>query len=279
MAISKSALQARINSLSKQTGVHPNILLKSFFFDAFLKRLASSAYRDNFIFKGGFLLSARLGINQRSTMDIDFLVQKIRLSEEHVIEIIEQICAIDVGDGVLFEYQGIKEIRQDDVYGGYNITLLGRFENIRETISLDIATGDPITPNPVKYEYQCMFERSSLTFKAYNFETIVAEKLQTVLFRGIANSRSKDFYDLFIVHQTQKETIDYRSLKEAFANTCRHRQTVYDQSQAIGILNSIRQDSLMVTRWNAYAKRNQFAKDVEFSQTLDSIEEFLKAIF
>lgn len=199
--ISKNALQAKINNLSSKIGVHQNILLKSFFFDEFLKRLETSPYKDNFVFKGGFLLSTSLGIDLRSTMDIDFLLRKLDLSRENIVNIIKEVASINIDDGIIFEFQSINEIREEDEYGRYNVTLLGRFENIKETVNIDIATGDPITPNAINYEYKCLLDNDVLKFKAYNYETIIAEKMQTILFRGIANSRSKDFYDLYIIHK------------------------------------------------------------------------------
>lgn len=212
MKINKNSLQARINNLSSKTGVHPNILLKTFFFDAFLKRLSVSKYCNNFVFKGGFLLSTSLGIDLRSTMDIDFLIEKINLEKSNIINIFIEIAQIDVKDNVSFEYLNIEDIRKDDQYGGYNITFLGKLENINEQVSIDIATGDPITPSEIDYHYKCSFDEEILYFKAYNYETILAEKLQTILIRGIVNSRCKDFYDVFIIHKLRWNNINLNNL-------------------------------------------------------------------
>ena len=272
MLINKNSLQARINNLSTKTGVHPNILLKSFFFDAFLKRLAASKYADKFVFKGGFFLSTSLGINLRSTMDIDFLLRKMNLTMENIVNVLKEVSLIDIGDNVTFEYQNINEIRQDDEYGGYNIVLLGKLENIKETIIIDVATGDPITPSAMDYRYKCLFDEEILSFKAYNFETILAEKLQTILFRGIANSRSKDFYDIFIIYKLRWNDIDTKVLKEAFVNTCNYRGTVFAKDEALRIVDRIKNDSQMESRWKTYSKRNQFAKNIEFKDTLNPLE-------
>lgn len=278
MLINKNSLQARINNLSTKTGVHPNILLKSFFFDAFLKRLAASKYADKFVFKGGFFLSTSLGINLRSTMDIDFLLRKMNLTMENIVNVLKEVSLIDIGDNVTFEYQNINEIRQDDEYGGYNIVLLGKLENIKETISIDVATGDPITPSPMDYRYKCLFDDEILSFKAYNFETILAEKLQTILFRGIANSRSKDFYDIFIIYKLRWNDIDTKVLKEAFVNTCNYRGTVFAKDEALRIVDRIKNDSQMESRWKTYSKRNQFAKNIEFKDTLNPLETIIKEL-
>lgn len=278
MPINKNSLQARINNLSTKTGVHPNILLKSFFFDAFLKRLAASKYADKFVFKGGFFLSTSLGINLRSTMDIDFLLRKMNLTMENLMDVLKEVSSIDIGDNVTFEYQNINEIRQDDEYGGYNIVLLGKLENIKETISIDVATGDPITPSAMDYRYKCLFDEEILSFKAYNFETILAEKLQTILFRGIANSRSKDFYDIFIIYKLRWNDIDINVLKEAFVNTCNYRGTVFAKDEALRIVDRIKNDSQMESRWKTYSKRNQFAKNIEFKDTLNPLETIIEEL-
>lgn len=269
MAINKNALQAKINSLSSKTGIHQNILLKSFFFDAFLKRLAASSYSDDFVFKGGFLLSTSLGIDLRSTMDIDFLLRKLNLDKEHIINVVEEVASIDVDDDIVFKFQSIDEIRHEDNYGGYNIILLGRLENIKETISIDVATGDPITPMAVNYEYKCLFDNEILRFKAYNFETILAEKLQTILFRGIANSRSKDFYDLYIIHKLRWNVVNTNNLKKAFENTCNYRGTVFTKEVSTKILDDILNDSTMEIRWRIYRKRNKYAAEIEFKEAVD----------
>ena len=279
MPINKNALQAKINQLSSQTGVHQNILLKSFFFDAFLKRLASSTYSENFVFKGGFLLSTSLGINLRSTMDIDFLLRKLNLDRESIIKIIKDVVSIDIGDNITFSIQSIDEIRQEDDYGGYNVILSGRLDNIKEIVSVDIATGDPITPEAISYQYKCMFDNEVLKFKAYNFETILAEKLQTILFRGITNSRSKDFYDLYIIHKLKWNIININIFKKAFKNTCNYRSTTFSKEDITKILENISNDLVMETRWKSYRKRNKFVEGIEFKETINVISEILEFIF
>ena len=276
--INKNALQAKINYLTNKIGVHQNILIKSFFFDEFLKRLAVSPYKDNFVFKGGFLLSTSLGIDLRSTMDIDFLLRKINLSKENIIKVIKEVVCIEIDDGITFEFKSINEIRKEDEYGGYNVTLLGRLENIKETVNIDVATGDPITPNAVNYEYKCLLDNSILKFKAYNYETILAEKLQTILFRGITNSRCKDFYDLFIIHKLRWDNINKDTLKKAFENTCSYRKTSFTKEDVFKILESINNDSVMETRWNTYRKRNIFVKETRFKDTLDATKIILETI-
>ncbi len=279
MPINKNSLQARINNLSLKTGVHQNILLKSFFFDAFLKRLEASKYVDNFIFKGGFLLSTSLGINLRSTMDIDFLLRKIDFEKERILDILKKISQIDIGDNVSFQYEGVNTIREEDKYGGYNITFLGKLENIKEKISIDIATGDPITPMAIDYQYRCLFENKVLNFKSYNFETILAEKLQTILVRDTINSRSKDYYDIYIIYKLRWNEINAMILKEAFANTCKYRDTHFTKEESIKIIERISDDSQMKARWNNYCLKNAYAQGIDFLDVIKTLLVIINNIF
>ena len=278
MPINKNSLQAKINNLSNKSGVHQNILLKAFFFDEFLKRLSISKYSENFVFKGGFLLSTSLGINLRSTMDVDFLLTKMKLDKDVLVNTLTEVASIDIDDSVTFEINEVNEIRLEDEYGGYNIVLIGRLENIKEVVSIDIATGDPITPEAINYEYRTMLNNDVLHFKAYNFETIVSEKMQTVLFKDVINSRSKDYYDLFIIYKLKLNSLDNSVLKEAFARTCNYRKTIFTKAEAKEIVNRIENDSQMRTRWNSYCKKNKFAEGIKFEETIHAISYFLEIV-
>lgn len=279
MPINKNSLQARINNLSLKTGVHQNILLKSFFFDAFLKRLEVSKYVDNFVFKGGFLLSTSLGINLRSTMDIDFLLRKIDFEKERILDILKEVSQIDISDNVSFQYEDVNAIRKDDKYGGYNITFLGKLENIKEKISIDIATGDPITPMAIDYKYRCLFENKVLSFKAYNFETILAEKLQTILVRDTINSRSKDYYDIYIIYKLRWNEINAVILKEAFKNTCKYRDTHFTKEDSKKIIERINDDSQLKARWNNYCLKNAYAQGIDFLDVVKTLLVIINNIF
>jgi predicted nucleotidyltransferase component of viral defense system len=276
MKINKNSLQARIKNLSSQKGVPSNVILQDYFFDAFLKRLAKSQYVENFVFKGGFLLSTTLGIDFRSTMDMDFLLTKLPMNKENIEKIFKEIAEIDVDDNITFEFVDINDIRQEDEYGGFNVSLLGRLENVRVVVSIDIATGDPITPSSVSYHYRCLFDNEILTFAAYNFETIIAEKLQTILNRGVTNSRSKDFYDLYIIYKLRWDDINISTLKEAFNNTCRYRNTIFSSGYATEIKNQIENDLSMQKRWESFSKKNEFASDISFSDTISVLNIILE---
>ena len=276
MKINKNSLQARIKNLSSQKGVPSNVILQDYFFDAFLKRLAKSQYVENFVFKGGFLLSTTLGIDFRSTMDMDFLLTKLAMDKENIEKIFKGIAEIDVDDNITFEFVDINDIRQEDEYGGFNVSLLGRLENVKAVVSIDVATGDPITPSSVSYNYRCLFDNEILIFAAYNFETIIAEKLQTILSKGVTNSRSKDFYDLYIIYKLRWNDINVSTLKEAFNNTCRYRNTIFSSGHATEIKNQIENDLSMQKRWESFSKKNEFASDISFSDTISVLNIILE---
>lgn len=279
MKINKNSLQARINNIASAKSVPSNVILQDYFFDAFLRRLARSNYVNNFVFKGGFLLSANLGIDFRSTMDIDFLLRNLAFAKDNVKTVFENIIKVEVDDLITLDFVSINDIREEDRYGGFNVSLLGKLENIKVLVSIDVATGDPITPSAVTYKYNCLFDNETLNFAAYNFETIVAEKLQTILSRGVLNSRSKDFYDLYIIYKLRFYEVDKKQLKIAFANTCKYRNTIFSKEEVVSILQDIRQNETISNRWESFIIKNSFASGVKFKETLTSIFDIVDAAF
>lgn len=279
MKINKNSLQARINNLSKEMNVHANVLLVSFFFDAFISRLAKSTYADKFVFKGGFYLATLLGVKNRYTADIDFLLRRETMDENRLRKIFTDIIAIDADDSISFEISDISPIRDEDAYGGFSILLTGRLENVRQSFHVDVATGDPITPKDIEYSYQSLISHETITFRAYNLETVVAEKLQTILFRGLLNSRCKDYYDIYIINQLQRNNINIPDLKKSFETTCQYRKTPFEREKSLLILEEISKSDILQTRWKNYAKKSSFAKDVPFEATIETCKEILDCIF
>lgn len=279
MKINKNSLQAKINNLSKEMNVHANVLLVSFFFDAFISRLAKSTYADKFVFKGGFYLATLLGVKNRYTADIDFLLRKETMDENRLRIIFTDIIAIDADDSISFEISDISPIRDEDAYGGFSILLTGRLENVRQSFHVDVATGDPITPSDVEYTYQNLISHESITFRAYNLETVVAEKLQTILVRGLLNSRCKDYYDIYIINQLRRNKINIPDLKKSFEVTCQYRKTPFEKGEALLLLEDVSKSDVLQIRWKNYAKKSSFAKDIPFEATIESCKEILDCIF
>lgn len=279
MKINKNSLQARINNLSKEMDVHANVLLVSFFFDAFISRLAKSIHADKFVFKGGFYLATLLGVKNRYTADIDFLLRRESMDENRLREIFTDIIAINADDSITFEINDISPIRDEDAYGGFSILLTGHLENVRQSFHVDVATGDPITPKDIEYSYQSLISNETIAFRAYNLETVVAEKLQTILFRGLLNSRCKDYYDIYIIHQLQWRKINIPDLRKSFETTCQYRKTPFEREKSLLILEEISKSDILQTRWKNYAKKSSFAKGISFEATIEACKEILDCIF
>ena len=278
MKINKDSLKARANNIAREMNISQNIIYNRFFFDAFLARLAVSKYQDKFILKGGLYLSSVLGVDSRSTMDMDFCVQKLSMEKENIIKIVEEVAQIDIDDGITFKVVGSTNIRLEDPYGGYQIKVLGKLENVKFEFGIDVATGDPIVPSEKNYDYKCLVTGNVLPLKVYSLETVIAEKMQTLLVRKIANSRSKDFYDLYILRKTQLDNINKAFLKKAFQETCDHRNFSITKQECFDLINELIRNEQIQTRWLAYSKRNEYAKGIEFEGIINAITYFLEIV-
>ena len=279
MKFNKDSLKARASNISKELNVPQDVVYNRFFFDAFLSRLAVSDYKNRLILKGGLYLSSVLGINMRSTIDIDFFAKAISLEEERIVSAIKEICSIDLDDGVSFEITGDRKIRKDDIYGGLQISIVGKLQNIRQRFEIDIATGDPIVPSETQYDYQCLVSKETLSLKAYSLESVIAEKLQTVLSRQITNSRSKDFYDLYILRITQIANVDVHTLKQAFEKTCKYRNYFISKDDALLLIEEIHNNTFINERWDAYTKIVKYAEYIPLDMVIRSIEKWIEDAF
>ncbi len=249
-----------------------------YFLESMLKKLAQGTYGENFIFKGGFLLSNVVGIESRSTMDIDFVLQNIQISEEKVSEILNESLKEGEGDAILYEIVDIVPIREQDQYGGYRARILCRFDSIRQIVPLDIATGDVITPHPIHYPFVSVFGAEEILIKAYPIETMVAEKLQTIYARGFLNSRSKDYFDLHILYKLRSKEIDIPTLVKACERTFQYRKTEFDLSKIRELLEKLKQDESFVKRWKAYSKKNNYVQEISFEAVINDAIRFIKEI-
>ena len=276
--MNKDRLRAICQKLSKETGLSFNAIQTHYFLESILEKISNSDENENFIFKGGFLLANVIGIRQRNTVDIDFLIRRFSLTEENIKQRFEKIFQSGNDNGITYEIQKIEEIRKEDEYGGFRITVLCRLENIRQIIPLDIATGDPITPSEISYEYKSIFSNSLFEICAYNIETILAEKIQTVYQRGIFNSRSKDFYDIYILYHLKKEEIDFEHLKEACQNTFKHRYTDFNIDSILNVLTGLKVEKDLKIRWSSYQKRFRYAEEISFDEAVNAVIEVVENI-
>lgn len=275
--MNKAKLTALCHKISKQTGLTFNSVMTYYFLEIILKKLSQSYYADHYIFKGGFLLSNVIGVESRSTVDIDFLFHKQTLSEENVQQQLEEILT-ESKDDIQFSIQSISSIKESDNYGGYRATILCQLENIKQIIHLDIATGDIVTPHPVTYAYKAIFNDESFSIIAYTIETILAEKLQTIYSRNFLNSPSKDFYDVYILSKLKKNDIDFRQLNVACQRTFSYRETELDYNEIVQLMESFKTDPIQQQQWQNYSNKYSYTKGISFSEILDEIVNLVSVI-
>lgn len=242
---------------------------------AFLKRLSLSPYSDRFVLKGGLFLSSVLGIENRATIDIDFITRKIRMERDTVIAIIKEICQEKTDDNVSFQYVGDSKIKKDDIYGGFSVSIEGRLENIRQRFDIDLATADVSYPSDQNYEYRCLVTDETFLLKSYSIESVIAEKMQTFLLRGILNSRSKDSYDLYVLERIVVKNENDDAIKEAFEETCRCRKFKIDKDKAMKTLESVSANPMQRKLWNSYSSKTSYAKGIPFDDIVASISRLL----
>lgn len=244
--------------------------------EEFMRRISLSKYRENLVFKGGFLLTSVFGLHSRTTKDIDLLVQKQRMSDHNIIIMFEEIIAAEHDKDVHFEINEIREIQRENQYDGYSVTLSVRMFNIKEKFSIDVVTGDPITPSKVIFPYTTLIKQESIHIYAYTMETVIAEKIHAVYHKGISNSRCKDFYDLYMISKLKKADIKTDNLLLALQHTFLHRKTDFDENDILKQLDQIEQNEFMNVRWKTYAKKHPYAEGISFNETLDSIRNLLR---
>ncbi|WP_302977061.1 nucleotidyl transferase AbiEii/AbiGii toxin family protein [uncultured Streptococcus sp.] len=268
--MNKTKLTLLCHKISKQTGLTFNSVMTYYFLEMILKKLSQSSYSRNYIFKGGFLLSNVIGVESRSTVDIDFLFQNITLSFENVEKQLKDILAIPI-EGINFTLQSIASIKESDLYSGYRASILCQLENIKQMVHLDIATGDIVTPHPIHYDYKSLFEDDHFPIIAYLIETIIAEKLQTIYSRNFLNSRSKDFYDIYILSKLKREEIDTLQLQLAIKRTFASRGTTFNYNKNIELLKSFKNDETQNQQWQNYARKYSYTNGISFKEVLEEI--------
>lgn len=267
------SFKAKINNLSKEKKVAPQSVLQVYMLERLLERIAVSPYKDNFILKGGMLISAILGMSSRSTMDMDTTVKGFELTKENATKILNEICDIELDDGITFKMNRIELIREDDDYNGYRATFEAKFKNAMPVIfKIDITTGDAITYKEIEYDYNLMLEDRRIPVWSYNLETILAEKFEAVIKRGITGTRIRDFYDVYMLINTQDDKINKKLLTVAINLTSEHRESIDLIRDWKKSLDLLRDDEDMQKRWKIYQKTYFYAKDIEYSELIESIE-------
>lgn len=269
------SLKAKIRNIAKQKNIPAQVILQNYMFERLLVRLSASEYKEKFVLKGGMLVAAIVGLDNRATMDMDTTLKNLPLTPEAIRSALEDICSIAFDDGVVYEIGTISPIRKDDIYGGYRVMLNARFDIMLTPLSIDVSTGDVITPHAVQYNFSEIFDdEKSYELWAYNIETVMAEKVETILRRGIFNTRPRDFYDAYILTTTQK--FDITVFEDALKATANHRGTTNQIADVPSILHNIEESPALKTMWDKYRKQFSYAKDITYEQIMDSIKALLK---
>lgn len=264
-------LKDKVRNVSKGDNDIAKVLIRTFMMERFLERVSLSKYRNNFILKGGMLVASMVGVDMRATMDIDTMVKELPLNEVDAEKIVSEICAIKVDDGVCFRITSVKTIMEDFEYPGIRMMLEATLDRMRQPIKLDISTDDVITPTTIEYEYKLMFEDRTISVMSYNVETMLAEKIQTVLTRGIANTRMRDFYDIYEIVKICDKKIDKTILLEAFHATCKKRETVFSNEEIKTTLSQICGNESLKHMWKQFREKNYFVGELRWDEVVDGV--------
>ena len=262
------SLKARIRNIAKQKNIPAQVVLQNYMFERLLVRLSVSEYKGKFVLKGGMLVAAIVGLDNRATMDMDTTLKNLPLTPEAIRNALEQICSISLDDDVSFEIGDISPIREDDLYGGYRVMVKAKLDTMLTPLSIDVSTGDVMTPDAIQYNFSEIFDdEKSYELWAYNIETVMAEKVETILRRGVFNTRPRDFYDTYILATTQK--FNMQLFLEALKATANHRGTTEQIADVKGILKNIQESLELQKMWFKYRKQFAYAKDIEYEQIME----------
>ena len=253
-------------------------LFQMFYFERLLERISRSNYREEIILKGGVLLSSIIGGDERTTKDLDATLKGIPLTKDKIEIMFNEILNIKIDDGVLFELINIKDIRFEDEYGGFRLNILASLDKNKTYITVELTTGDVITPREIKYSYNCIFEDKKIPIMSYTVETILAEKFQTIISRGVLNTRLKDFYDIYVLMNTKIDEINLKTLKSAIINTFNKRETKYDISEFNLIIEDLKENNDLKRLWVEYQNKNNYSKNIDYIMTIESIEKIIKIL-
>ena len=264
--------KAVINNMAKENNVAAQSVLQTYMLERLLERISISKYKDNFILKGGMLISAMLGIDSRTTMDMDTTIKGLPLTKDNITNIMDEICNIEIDDNVTLKINKVELIREDDDYGGYRITFEAKYNNEMPVImKIDITTGDKITYKEIEYSFTLMLEDRKIQIWSYNVETIIAEKFEAIVKRGVLSTRIRDYYDVYMLINTQNKIIDKKTLKDAITLTAQHRGTNEIIKDWKKIVEKIANDSKMRQQWKRYQKDNFYAEEIEYKDLINAI--------
>lgn len=272
-----NSFKAKIKNIAKDKGIPAQQVQQNFLIEQVLKLIAKSSYKDSFIVKGGYLIGQLIGLDKRTTMDLDVTLKGTALNQENLIAIFEEILS-DSDDIFLFEVDKLEPIRQEDEYGGFSLKLNATFDTLREVVFIDITTGDKITPREITYSMPSLFTNESIEVWTYNLETVLAEKLETIISRGLASTRPRDRYDLFTLYHLRKDEIDFDVLRKAMDNTVQKRGSQESIDIWESQLDSIATSDYQKQLWTRYQRQFKYAQDISFEESVQVVRDIMTTI-
>ena len=278
IAKNRAQLKAWIKNMSSNIDVNENIILQNYMLERLLERISVSNYKYKFVLKGGMLITAIVGIDMRNTLDMDATIKGFDLESDNLEKILNEIFNIDLDDGVDFEFLNIKEIRQEDEYGGFRVALNAKFDKLVVPMKLDITTGDVIVPKEVNYKFGLMFEERSIEILAYNMETVIADKFETIISRNIDTTRARDFYDIYILWTIQQQNFDKVLLGQAIVEKFKYRNSMDKLNNINEIIELVKESEILKEHWRNYQCKFSYAEDISYEETIEALERIIKIL-
>lgn len=271
-------LKALIRNRAKSEDVSPQLIMQNYLLERLLERISPSSWRDCIVIKGGMLISSLIGVDKRSTKDLDTTIQGFTLTHESAEKAFREIAAVDVDDDFEFKFIRTEDIREGDEYPGIRVHLTADYEMMSSPVTVDVTTGDKITPEAIEYSYPLLFDDRSILLMAYPLATVLAEKLETVISRSVANTRPRDYYDIYTLWKTRKDTVDSGSLREALVATADKRGTYSTMNSYRKVMKQVAEDPAMLSHWSAYTQRYPYVGDLSLQRACDVVVEIMESI-
>ena len=272
-----NSFKAKIKNVAKEKGIPAQQVQQNYLIEQVLRLVSKSDYRTSFIVKGGYLIGNMIGIDKRTTMDLDMTLKGTNLSETTLIDIFGEILG-DSEEEFKFVVDSLKPIRKDDDYGGFEVKINASFDTLREVVFIDVTTGDKITPKEIEYSVKSIFTGDDIKILSYNLETVLAEKLETIISRGEGGTRPRDRYDLFTIWKLRKDEIDLEVLKEALTNTVTKRGTIEEIGNWKLQLKTMRDSDYQRSLWEKYQHSFKYATDISFKESVCIVGIIMKEI-
>ena len=272
-------LKALIKNIALKKRISAQLVMQNYMLERLLERISVSSYRDRFIVKGGFLIAAMVGLDTRATMDMDATIKGMPVSEETLKRMFDDVCKIDLNDDIQFTFKAMGEIREGDDYTGYRISLSADYPPMSVPLKLDLTVGDKITPKEITYHFKTLFDNREISVLAYNLETLLAEKLETVVSRGEQNTRSRDYYDIYILSKLYDQNLDKDRLRAALKATAEKRGSTQVMQNYKTIIETVQGSSAMLQQWSTYQKDFEYASSIDFSDTCDAVLQLMEDIY